>query len=119
MCGEAACACRWAGLSHFSTTTNVSSPYFAGELGASITGPYSMQPASACTAGTLARNAARTVSRWPGLVVMTARTWIMFSAPWFDGSRRGRAALYDAATERGNEAMSYEAPFAGLKVVDL
>src|SRR6185312_5708614 len=35
------------------------------------------------------------------------------------GSRLQRAAAYDATTGGGNEAMSYEAPYAGLKVVDL
>jgi crotonobetainyl-CoA:carnitine CoA-transferase CaiB-like acyl-CoA transferase len=35
------------------------------------------------------------------------------------GSRGWRAAIYDAASNRGNEAMSYAAPFAGLKVIDL
>ena len=41
---------------------------------ASTAGPYSMQPFSACTAGILARNAARICSRWPGLAVMMATT---------------------------------------------
>ncbi len=36
-----------------------------------------MQPASACTAGMLARNASSTCSRMPGFVVMMARTWII------------------------------------------
>jgi hypothetical protein len=36
-------------LSHFSTTMKVSSPYFAGEAGLSITGPYSTQQTSART----------------------------------------------------------------------
>jgi hypothetical protein len=44
---------------------------------ASTTAPYSIQPSSACTAGTLARNASSTRSHWPGLAVMIATTWIM------------------------------------------
>src|SRR5271166_4697253 len=40
-------------------------------------GPYSMQPSSAWTAGTLARNSLRIASRMPGLAVMMATTWIM------------------------------------------
>src|SRR6266851_4300792 len=59
MCGEAAWALRWSRLSHFSITTKVSAPYLApGPPSASAAGPYSMQPASACTAGMLARKEA-------------------------------------------------------------
>src|SRR5487761_1448753 len=80
MWGEAACALSASGLSHFSISTKVSAPNFAcmpPAPSASIAGPYSMQPASARTAGTLARNAARICSRMPGLAVMIATTWIM------------------------------------------
>src|SRR6266851_8183479 len=84
MCGEAAWALRASRLSHFSTATKVSGPslvWIAPAPSASIAGAYSMQPASAWTAGMLARNAARMVSRWPGLAVMMAKTWIMGAAP--------------------------------------
>src|ERR1700683_4855429 len=53
---------------------------------------------------------------------MTARTWIMLSAPWVmtcRGSGRRRAAVYHAPAGEENEAMSYEAPYAGLKVIDV
>src|SRR5436305_3952943 len=83
MCGEAACAFRWSRLSHFSTTTKVSAPYLApGPPSASIAGPYSMQPASAWTAGMLARKWPSTSSRLPGLAVMMAITWIMAIWPF-------------------------------------
>src|SRR5947207_13688867 len=80
MCGAAACALSASMLSHFSIARNVSSPHFfctASALSASIAAPYSMQPCSARTAGTLARKAARISARLPGLAVMTAMTWIM------------------------------------------
>ena len=51
---------------HFSITTKVSGPRWAwdaGPSGASTAGPYSMHPASASTAGTLARKACSTASR--------------------------------------------------------
>src|SRR5437879_11008537 len=83
MCGEAAWALRWSRLSHFSTTTKVSAPYLApGPPSASIAGPYSMQPASAWTAGMLARKWPSTSSRLPGLAVMMAITWIMAIWPF-------------------------------------
>src|SRR5271154_2355248 len=92
MCGEAACALRWSRLAHFSTTTKVSSPNLApGPPSASITGPYSIQPSSAWTAGMLARNRASTSSRLPGLVVMMASTWIIGFPPGFgDADTIGR-----------------------------
>src|SRR3982751_3579368 len=91
MCGEAACAFSASRLSHFSITTKVSEPYLApGPPSASAAGPYSMQPCSACTAGMLARNAASTSSRLPGLAVMMAMTWIMVSAPVRFSTSRGR-----------------------------
>ena len=43
----------------------------------STAAPYSMQPASASTAGRLAAKFASTAARWPGLAVMMATTWIM------------------------------------------
>src|SRR5438128_818737 len=66
MCGAAACALSASMLSHFSITRNVSSPHFfctGGALSASTAAPYSMQPFSARTAGTLARNASRLAAR--------------------------------------------------------
>src|SRR5690242_4947588 len=80
MCGEAACAFSASGLSHFSITTKVSGPNLAWKLpmpSASIAGPYSMQPFSACTVGMLAWNSLRIASRMPDLAVMIATTWIM------------------------------------------
>jgi hypothetical protein len=77
MWGAAAWALRASMLSHFSTTTKVSGPYFvwtAKAGSASTAAPYSMQPFSARTAGTLARKCLRTSSRLPGLAVMTAMT---------------------------------------------
>src|SRR5258706_13564739 len=67
-------------LSHFSITRKVSSPHFfwnASALWASTAAPYSMQPCSARTAGTLARNASRIAARLPGLAVMISTTWII------------------------------------------
>jgi hypothetical protein len=43
----------------------------------STAAPYSMQPASARTAGTFAWKSSSTAARWPGLAVMMATTWIM------------------------------------------
>src|SRR4051812_40357672 len=43
----------------------------------STAAPYSMQPASASTAGRFAWKASSTAARWPGLAVMMATTWIM------------------------------------------
>src|SRR6185503_12114470 len=80
MCGAAAWALSASMLSHFSITRKVSSPHFfwIGSAGAaSIAAPYSMQPFSARTAGTLARKCLRISSRLPGLAVSTATTWIM------------------------------------------
>ena len=77
MCGGAACACKASRLAHLSTTTKVSSPNLAGWLPASAQSTvavYSMQPASACTAGTFARKASSTLSRVPGFAVMIAST---------------------------------------------
>jgi sarcosine oxidase gamma subunit len=77
MCGAAACAISASGLSHFSTTTKVSGPNAVWNFRAgcaSTAAPYSMQPFSALTAGTLARKCVRMFSRWPGLAVMTAMT---------------------------------------------
>ncbi len=77
MCGAAACALRWSGLSHFSITTKVSGPYAAVPMfSRSTAAPYSMQPASASTAGRFAAKASSTAARWPGLAVMMAMTWI-------------------------------------------
>src|SRR5215213_8848997 len=80
MCGAAACAFSASMLSHFSMTRNVSGPHFvwnASAFSASTAAPYSIQPFSAWTFGTLARNASRIVARLPGFAVMTAITWIM------------------------------------------
>src|SRR5437773_3229464 len=80
MCGAAACALSASMLSHFSMARNVSGPHFAcngSAFSASIAAPYSIQPISERTAGTLARKAARISARLPGLAVMTAMTWIM------------------------------------------
>src|SRR5881398_2763171 len=77
MCGAAPCALSASMLSHFSIARNVSGPHFfwiGGACSASIAAPYSIQPFSARTAGTLARKALRISSRLP---VMTAMTWIM------------------------------------------
>src|SRR5262245_10575259 len=66
-------------------TTIASGPYLEAKDGAgsaSTAAPYSMQPFSAWTLGTLARKCLRTSSRLPGLVVRTATTWIMRRAPW-------------------------------------
>src|SRR6516165_5459904 len=68
------------GASHFSMTTNVSGPNLAWKFpmpSASTAGPYSIQPFSACTAGILAWNSFRIVSRMPDLAVMMATTWII------------------------------------------
>src|SRR5215208_2028297 len=57
MCGAAACALSASMLSHFSTTRKVSGPYLvctASAASASTAAPYSMQPFSARTLGTLA-----------------------------------------------------------------
>ena len=57
ICGAAACAFKASMLSHFSRTRKVPGPYFVGSLGPSsksTAAPYSMQPGSALTAGTLA-----------------------------------------------------------------
>src|SRR5947208_1836249 len=80
MCGAAPCALSASMLSHFSIARNVSGPHFfwnGGAFSASIAAPYSIQPFSARTAGTLARKAVRISSRLPGLAVMTAMTWII------------------------------------------
>src|SRR6516225_6787662 len=80
ICGDAACALRASGLSHFSMTTNVSGPNLVWKFpmpSASTAGPYSIQPFSACTAGILAWNSFRIVSRMPDLAVMMATTWII------------------------------------------
>src|SRR5262249_29430555 len=82
MCGAAACACSASMLSHFSMTRRVSGPHFVwnfSAFSASTAAPYSMQPFSARTAGTLARKWRSISSRLPGLAVMTAITWIMVS----------------------------------------
>src|SRR5216684_1033973 len=105
MCGEAAWALRASRLSHFSTATKVSGPslaWFAPQPSASIAGAYSMQPASAWTAGMLARNAASTASRWPGLAVIMARTWIM-------AGRSGRMGQRTSATDYDPIAETYAA----------
>src|SRR4029079_14583910 len=84
MCGEPACAFNASRSWYFSTTMNVSGPSAAWNLSTgseSIAAPYSMQPGSARTFGTLARNARSTCSRMPGLAVMTAITWIIFRSP--------------------------------------
>src|SRR5882672_53072 len=80
MCGAAAWALSASMVSHFSMTRKLSGPHLVWNgraLSASTAAPYSMQPFSARTAGTLARNACRIASRLPGLAVMTAMTWIM------------------------------------------
>src|SRR6478752_1286118 len=84
MCGAAECAFRASVLSHFSTTTKVSGPNLVWNEpmpSVSTVAPYSMQPFSAFTAGTLARKWPRISSRLPGLAVMTAMTWIMMLSP--------------------------------------
>lgn len=48
-----------------------------------------MHPSSACTAGMFARNASRMAARWPGLAVITARTWIIWKSPGVDGPATG------------------------------
>ena len=75
--GAAACALSASRLSHFSITRKLSGPHFAwigSVVSASSAAPYSRQPFSARTAGTLARKWPRMLSRWPGLAVMTAIT---------------------------------------------
>src|ERR1700704_7200081 len=105
MCGEAAWALRWSRLSHFSITTNVSAPYLApGPPSASAAGPYSMQPASACTAAMLARNAASTSSRLPGLAVRLAITWIISVYPVRSVGNRGRIEAMIAGGYRDGTA---------------
>src|SRR6266481_6062418 len=105
MCGEAACAFRWSRLSHFSITTNVSGPYLApGPPSASAAGPYSMQPCSACTAAMLARNAASTSSRLPGLAVRMAITWIISVYPVRSVGNRGRIEALIAGGYRDGAA---------------
>src|SRR3954463_436229 len=77
-------------LSHFSTTRKVSVPHFvwnASAFSASTAAPYSMQPFSLWTFGTLARKCCRTSARLPGLAVMTAMTWIKGFSP---GDELGR-----------------------------
>ena len=84
MCGATAWAFRASMLSHFSTTMKVSAPNFfwnAGPGSASTAAPYSMQPGSAFTLGTFARNSLRTKSRLPGWAVRMAITWIMLVSP--------------------------------------
>src|SRR5260221_13071681 len=80
MCSEAPWALRWSMLSHFSMTTKVSGPNLANWPSVSTVAPYSMQPFSACTAGTLALKFLSISSRLPGLAVMMAMTWIMMSS---------------------------------------
>src|SRR5207247_3432359 len=85
-------------LSHFSTTTKVSGPNLAnGPPSVSIVAPYSMQPFSACTAGTLALKFLSISSRLPGLAVMMAMTWIMMSSLC---ELCGTAATQQAAGQR-------------------
>src|SRR5258708_37639592 len=84
MCGWAEWAFRASTSAHFSMTMKVSAPYFAWKDGpgsASMAAPYSMQPFSAFTFGTLARNSFSMASRLPGLAVRTAITWIIVIAP--------------------------------------
>src|SRR5487761_353181 len=110
ICGEAPCAFRASRLSHFSMTTKVSGPNLAWKLptpSASIAGPYSMQPFSAWTAGTLARNASRICSRMPGLAVMTATMWIISGLPSGD-------AFKDAVVSGGDERTDLLDPVAEL-----
>src|SRR5258707_12283703 len=81
MCSEAQWALRWSMLSHFSMTTKVSAPNLAnGPPSVSTVAPYSMQPFSACTAGTLALKFLSISSRLPGLAVMMAITMFMMSS---------------------------------------
>src|SRR5262245_25300882 len=80
MCGAAAWARSASMLSHFSITRNASGPHLVWNGSAfseSTAPPYSMQPFSARTAGTLALKCLRISPRLPGLAVMTATTWIM------------------------------------------
>ena len=56
------------------SVTPPSSPWDDGPSDMSTAAPYSLQPCSAKTAGTLALKTSKTASRWPGLVVMTAST---------------------------------------------
>src|SRR6185503_20847274 len=111
MCGAAAWAFSASMLSHFSTTTKVSGPYLVctGSAGsASTAAPYSMQPRSARTLGTLARKCLSTSSRLPGLAVMTAMTWIIwFALP--EGLARAELDRLsyrpvDHAARRGNDS---------------
>src|SRR3954464_10758303 len=51
----------------------------------STAAPYSMQPASACTAGTFAWKCSSTAARWPGFAVMMATTWIMGCPVFLNG----------------------------------
>src|SRR5215470_4432358 len=103
MCGAVECAFNASTLSHFSITRKVSGPYFVWKDGAfsvSTAAPYSMQPFSARTAGTLARKCLSTCSRMPGLVVRTATTWIMAQAPSL-GLREQRSTLRRLNGARG------------------
>src|SRR6185369_11064715 len=120
-CGERACAPRCSRLSHFSTTTKVSGPYLApAPPSASITGPYSMQPASACTAGMLARKCPSTSSRLPGLAVMMASTWIMaalYSRAFPEEWRQDRGIAEQRIGEMAQRGMKFGiflAPFHRL-----
>src|SRR6266536_1445239 len=92
MCGEAACALRWSRLSHFSITTRVSGPYLA------------PGPASAWAAGMLARKAASTSSRLPGLAVRMAMTWIISVYPVRSVGNRGRIEALIAGGYRDGAA---------------
>ena len=83
MCGATECAFSASGLSHFSTTTKVSSPKRSGLPSASIAGPYSMQPCSAWTAGMILWNSSSRAARLPGLAVIRAMTWITSKTPSF------------------------------------
>src|SRR6185503_8364155 len=109
MCGAAAWALSASMLSHFSTTTKLSGPYLVwmGSAGsASTAAPYSMQPFSALTAGTLARKCVRMASRWPGLAVMTAMTWIISFSPsveFLELLQRTHALRDRRVRERGRE----------------
>src|SRR5258708_3157855 len=95
MWGAAACALSASMLSHFSITRKVSSPHFfwnGSALSASTAAPYSMQPCSARTAGTLARNASRIAARLPGLAGMTATTGIILRLLFVQEDQLGRFA---------------------------
>src|SRR5260221_445966 len=98
MCGAAAWALSASMLSHFSMATKVSGPVLVWKPpmpSASIAGPYSMQPASSCTAGMLALNACRILSRWPGSAETMVGAWISKRDDFRGGASRPAATVHD------------------------